>query len=63
MAFSPDQLSACSAMKLSRHESLVDHRFAERWDKLTTVPTPASFAACAKFTIAWISPGCTGQTK
>jgi hypothetical protein len=30
---------------------------------LTIVDTPVSFAACAKFTVAWIRPGLTGPTK
>ncbi|MEA3147584.1 MAG: hypothetical protein QOI53_3165 [Verrucomicrobiota bacterium] len=41
--------NTCSAIKLSRQESLVESRFAERRDKLMIVDTPASFAACAKF--------------
>jgi len=38
-------------MKLSRHESLVESRLAERCDKLTIVDT-LLLAACAKFTVA-----------
>jgi len=40
----PDQLSTSSAMKLSRHESLVESRFAECCDNLMIVDTLASFA-------------------
>jgi hypothetical protein len=45
MTESPDQFSTCSAMKLSRHELLVEKRLAERCDRLITVETPASLAA------------------
>jgi hypothetical protein len=47
MTGSLDQLRTSSAMKVSRHESLVESRFAERRERLRNVLTPASFAACA----------------
>ena len=62
-ADNPDQSNTCSAMKLSRQELLVESRFAERCDRLMAILTPASFAAWMKFTVAWMRPGCTGQTK
>ena len=44
-------------MKLSRQELLAETRLAERCDRLMTVETPASFAAWAKFTVAWMQAG------
>lgn len=38
----PDQLRISSAMYVSRHESLVDSRLAERCERLMTVLTPVS---------------------